>query len=280
MTKRSGWLIDCVQHLAARSPLLVRMASKIRNQAEAVMGYALAPSPNPEKNGEDSLLSLFRGRIESFVDVGANIGDWSARVTRIAPMAVGILFEPNPAAADALRARFSDNKRITIIQAAASNKAGRVRFFQEAACGETSSLVPGSSNPNAIQIEVRTISLSETLHEMNWSTVDFVKIDAEGNDFDVLQGAKESLQKRAIRVLQFEYNAAWALNGSTLAKAIRFLDEFGYSTRVITPKGPIEYNYSEFRDFFRYCNFVAAPPNVWAEVSAGRRRSINAPEHS
>ena len=260
-------LANQLQQLASRSPLLVRMAVKIRNQAEAVMGYSLASGADPESNGENLLMSLMRGRIDTLLDVGANVGDWSDHVLRdIAPAARGLLFEPNPVAAGRLRARFGGNPRIEVIEAAVSDQAGRVRFFQEAGCGVTSSLVPGASNVEAAVIDVESVTLDEVLLQRKWPSVDFLKIDAEGHDDNVLRGARSLLERRAIRCLQFEYGASWAPNGSTLAKTIRFLEGFGYVVRAITRKGPIPYSYPEFREFFRYCNFAAAPREEWAGI--------------
>lgn len=266
----AGWL-DRLQRAAARWPTAVRAAEKLRNQAEAIMGYSLAETPHAEENGERLLLEMVAERIESFVDVGANVGDWSDLIVAgVAQAAEGLLFEPNPAAAARLRKRFSGNPRVEVIEVALSDKIGRARFSQEANCGEASSLVNAPRDPAFTSIDVDTATLDGVLRGKRWSHVDFLKIDAEGHDFNVMVGARDLLARRAVRFLQFEYGGFWAKNGSTLGRAIDFLSEFGYETRVITPRGPRQYLYETFREFYRYCNFVAAVPQEWESLARAR----------
>lgn len=229
------------------------------------MGYSLAANPDPDVNGERFLAEMLKDQINRFVDVGANVGDWSYRlIESVSPCAVGLLFEPSPPAVKHLRCRFGTHPNLKILEFALSDRAGRTRFFQESSFGETSSLVPGTSNANAVAIEVETVTLDEALEREGWPGADFVKIDAEGHDLNVMLGAESLLKRRALRFVQFEYGGAWARNGSTLGKAIGYLAEFGYETRVVTPEGPMSYRYGRFREFFRYCNFVAAPLAEWS----------------
>lgn len=264
--------LDHFQRTAAKVPWLVHAAEKLRNQAEAIIGYSLADSPNPDANGETLLLASLKTQITRFVDVGANVGDWSNRlVACFAPHAAGLLIEPNPQAAKHLYARFSGNPRLKVLEVALSDKEGKAKFFQEPTCGEASSLVPGASNANAIAIDVTIRTLDEVLAGESWSGADFVKIDAEGHDFNILVGCTHLLEQHALRFIQFEYGGAWAANGSTLGQAVRFLSKFGYETRVVTPLGPNPYEYENFREFFRYCNFVAAPPAEFSKLDCIRQ---------
>ncbi len=229
------------------------------------MGYSLAPSPRMDENGEGKMLSMMRGRINRFVDVGANVGDWTARVlSGVAPQASALLFEPNPEAVKRLRVRFARSDGVQIVGCALSRAPGQANLFVVPDCGETTSLVNGWHSQERCVTEVEVGTLDGILKREKWVDVDYVKVDTEGHDFDVLLGAEDLLSRGAVGVIQFEYGYAWALNGSTLGRAIRYLEKFGYETRAVTRNGPIIYDYFEFREFFRYSNFAAARPEVWS----------------
>jgi FkbM family methyltransferase len=56
----------------------------------------------------------------------------------------------------------------------------------------------------------------------------FVKIDTEGNDAEVLEGAALLLQKQRIGVIFFENNKMQRAIGGSLAKTVRFLEQHRY----------------------------------------------------
>jgi hypothetical protein len=56
---------------------------------------------------------------------------------------------------------------------------------------------------------VETSTIDRYIAEKSIEHVDLLKIDTEGNDFRVLQGAIGSLRAGTIGVVQFEYNHRW-----------------------------------------------------------------------
>lgn len=262
-----GWM----QRLLGREPWCVRWAVKVRNQAEVLIEIGLSPHLwDSARNGEHLLLSRLAGSIRRFVDVGANVGEWTQHlISHVAPDAEGLLIEPNPGAVDVLRRRFAGWNKIEILPMALSDRVGCSSLFLcDASAG--CSLVAGAL-PGAPTVDVVTETLDRLISQRGWDHVDFLKIDAEGHDLDVLRGAGGLLGIRAIGFVQFEYMQSWALNGSALGGAIGMLRSAGYETRLLTPKGPIPFDYGFYREFFRYANFVAATRERWAEFDGGTR---------
>ncbi len=87
-----------------------------------------------------------------------------------------------------------------------------------------------------------------------------LKIDAEGYDLRVLQGAKQLLRDQSIGVIQFEYNRPWAEAGSTLSAALKLLESCGYKVLLLKSTGLYNLDHSFYGECFYYANFVAVAP--------------------
>lgn len=73
----------------------------------------------------------------------------------------------------------------------------------------------------------------------NISTIDYLKIDVEGHEFKVLQGAQRLLGSRAIRYVQFEFNSCAIFERVFLKDIFDMLLKQGYTVYKITPQGLI-----------------------------------------
>jgi FkbM family methyltransferase len=134
-----------------------------------------------------------------FVDVGANIGGYTLRLASSFREVLSI--EPNPRAADLL------SKNIDL------NHFSNVRIFHDAisdTIGEASMSVPssGKTTRSSIVMEydqgssfgVRTSTLDAFLE--GYDKIDLIKIDAEGAEVKVLEGAEKTLRKTEKIVLE------------------------------------------------------------------------------
>lgn len=253
--------------MLSRSNSSVRLALKVRNQCRGVIAYHLCDSTSILRNGEARLIGLLAPKTHTFVDVGANVGAWTALLLEHSPQQCrGILFEPSEYAANVLLRRFAGRNGIEIVNAAVAEVSGKGTFWEVSPAGETSSLVsPDAENPTATR-EVVVTTLDEELRTRGLTKVDFLKIDREGYDFHVLQGATELIARAAIGAIQFEYGAQWAKAGSTLAGAYRLLESCGYRVFLLKSQGLFELDYGRYGEFFSYSNFVA--------VSAGRMPDV------
>ncbi|ESW60358.1 MAG: hypothetical protein Q27BPR15_12420 [Rhodobacter sp. CACIA14H1] len=262
-------LIGHLQQAAARSRFGVRLAIKLREQCNSVIGLRCQSGILAERNGEAWLADRVAPSAKTVIDVGANLGDWTTMFARrMTGPGRAYLFEPNPEAVARLRDMPVVNRglQIEVLQKAAGDVAGTARFFMEAGAGETSSLVQRHAQFRALPIQVPVVTLDAEMAVQGVTRVDMLKIDAEGYDLRVLTGASELLKAGRVGVVQFEYNAPWAAAGSTLSAAFQLLRGAGFRVYLLKAGGLWRIDPDRVGEYFRYSNFVAIGPDMVGTV--------------
>lgn len=126
---------------------------------------------------------------DTVIDIGANVGYFSL-LSKIIVGDTGRVyaFEPNKNNSIAIFQNAELNSlKVSIIPVALSDKAGKASFYLSSADSEHS-LIKSSSHLQQISIDVYK------LDSFHFDKVDLIKIDVEGNEFAVLQGAKQIIQ--------------------------------------------------------------------------------------
>jgi len=129
-------------------------------------------------------------------DVGAHFGFFSYYAVQKGAREV-YAFEPNPYVFEILKKHaemWSD--KIKPYQLALSDKNGEADLFifEELGVGSTmlENLKPCKYNK---KVKVKTMTLDSFVKEYNVERVDFIKIDAEGSEREILKGAKETIKR-------------------------------------------------------------------------------------
>lgn len=216
-----------------------------------------------EKNGEFKVLELLRELFCIFVDIGSNKGVFINKALSVNSSAFVLAFEPNPYLTSLLSAKVKSGK---VVQVALSNKKGRANFNVYLADDTTSclynrsDLMPGfTKKVESIDIELDMLNSYYDLISMHSQTGGvFVKIDAEGAEFDIMDGGRLTLSSLPQVFLMFEYSTAWRLGGHTLKKAFHLLDEMQFKIFRVTPFGLESFRfYTPEMDGDHYCNYLA-----------------------
>jgi FkbM family methyltransferase len=252
--------------LLARSRLATRLAVTLKNQCEMIIGARLGASHLLADSGEQWLSRQVAPHAAYFVDVGANVGEWTLMfAAQMARLPAGLVFEPHPGTVVRLRAALqaAGLDACEVIEAAAADKAGSAPFYAEANCGETSSLHAIAPHGTASIVSVKLCRLDDELSRRQIAEIDVLKIDAEGHDFFVMLGSESYIATRRIKLIQFEYNAAWIEAGATLTRAIAYLELHGYVVRLLRPEGLCEFDVGRCGEYFKYSNFVAFVPGAF-----------------
>lgn len=265
--------LDKLHRAAARSKIVARCAVKVRNQMDAVICAYLGENGNFWQSGEMELVKLLAPQCRLFVDVGANVGDWSTYFLAQSS-AKGVAYEPSAQSFLTLSNNV-DRSRMMLRNIALSDCVGTMPFMEEDECGKTSSFAQTHSRKTGTLRQVSVSTLDEEYGAQGDPVViDFLKIDAEGYDLKVLQGACGLLASRRIRFLQFEYNAAWLGAGSSLLEAKQYLKTYNYGLYLVRSTGLHPFCYDFWGDYFRYSNFFACHADEVVHVAGLIREPI------
>jgi FkbM family methyltransferase len=166
---------------------------------------------------------------DQVVEVGASFGLYAlAFAGRVGERGHVTAFEPDPQSVSALEANVRVNgwqDRITVIRAAVGQSSGQVCFA--AARGMESRIETRSDSGDGV-ITVPLVTLDGALAS---GRIDVIKIDVEGFEQQVIQGARTILteQHRRPRAILVEVHPfAWAEAGTTSASFLGLLDELGF----------------------------------------------------
>lgn len=205
---------------------LVRITSS--NQAQALLErgvvfahqlMGIGSGSSPSWSGENTL----RRRLElqqdasgepiCVFDVGANTGQFISSVLMPLQSAGRPLeihaFEPSPVAFQTLRETFGGKSNVHLNNFGLSHENGEVQLFSDRPGSSLASLSRRRLDHFGIEYEaserVQMRRLDDYCSERQVQRIDLLKLDVEGHELDVLQGAKRLFEERRIGMVSFEF---------------------------------------------------------------------------
>lgn len=214
----------------------------------------------------DIVHTALRGRRGVMLDVGAHFGytlgpfaddGWTVHA-----------FEPDPANRRQLEAAFGDWPNVKIVPMAVSDACGEMQLFTSELSTGITSLAPFTDTHSASGT-VAVTTLSEYMHSAGVTSVDFMKIDVEGFERNVLDGYDWRIRPRVI-VLEFEDGKTVPLGYSWKDLADDLVGR-GYEVLVCEWHPVQEYGTTqEWRRLERYPTELA-DPRAWGNLIAAER---------
>ncbi len=199
----------------------------------------------PPQVTEDFVIKCVVNPEGTVLDVGANIG-WMSLIFAECVGANGAVyaFEPSAKIYGYLEQLADQRSQIKPICKAVSNTNDDVFFENEAA----SNLSHIAQEPSKSGELVECITIDEFMCSNNIPRVDFIKVDAEGHDVEVLKGANETLDQHS-PIVMFE-----ALGSLELKSIISLLDKKFLIYRIFN-----QYPFSAISNFNATNNYFAVP---------------------
>ena len=202
----------------------------------SLSGYVLSRTGQYEPEMERTFAEFLKSG-SKFVDLGANEGYFTVLGAKICgPRGRVVAVEPQdgllPVIAENLR--LNGLKWVHVVQAAVSDKSGTatIHLSADVNCGG-SSLIPHTKYRLPTQ-KVTTRTLTEILDEQGLDHVDFMKVDIESFEWEMLHGAPEAFKSRRIRAMAMEiHNEILQERGLDAAEIVNLLDRCGY--RIVKP---------------------------------------------
>lgn len=175
-------------------------------------------------------LLLSRGKVA--VDVGANRGIYSYLLSRHFDRVIA--FEPNPELARFGRRMLPSNTEVVETALGAHPANAELRIPPGRKRGEDHLMATLSSSAPA----VRSIPVHvRTLDSMNLEGVGFIKIDVEGTEVEVLEGARETIQSdRPLMMVEL----LAGLYDSPARVVQELCVQYGYQARILSDDGLVD----------------------------------------
>lgn len=182
----------------------------VKNLAEGVM-YNMIPLSifRHVPQGVDLFYDLKKIRPNYYprivFDVGANVGQTVLKWNRFFPHSTYYCFEPVKRTYDKLVRNVSGLANVSCYHCAlgAEEKTGGMTLFEDS---RLNTLHQSTGDPNRIvgKEDINIHRLDDVCDQQNIGKIDFLKIDTEGFDVEVLKGACRMLEQHRISFIQVE----------------------------------------------------------------------------
>lgn len=249
--------------IALLPKLLLKGASSIERVAAYAQGKGYGTSSIRQENA--LVHKLLNRQPQLAIDIGGNIGEYTAEVRRRNPLAEIHTFEPSSTNVGELRHRFRDDKNIFIVPFAVSDKVGAATLYSDDHGSGLASLTQRKLDHFGIDFNVKesidTIRFEDYwIKALNARHLDIVKIDIEGHELAALKGFGNAISSTS--VFQFEFGGCNIDTRTFFQDFWYFFKEHEFEIFRITPLGLDRITvYGELDEFFSTTNFIAAKKN-------------------
>ncbi len=169
------------------------------------------------------------------LDIGANVGRWTRQFLELYPRAHVVMIEAQPERMTTLQRLADQHPSVTAVNAVLAEAEGTQDFY---VChgdpqGSGSSLRPELTGAPLERRTVTTTTIDAVVESLSLpSTIDIMKLDAQGSELDILRGATRTLP--AVRCMQLEIALIhFNEDGPLLDAVIAFMSEHGLFARDI-----------------------------------------------
>lgn len=243
-----------------------------------------ASATSMDTTGEDRAIKRCIHPGAVVFDVGANIGDWTRAALAHSGDIEVHMFEASPITYQRLHATLkpSNSSRCIFNQMALGNQRGYKTFhhYTDAPAWSTfyrrieAEQLYGKRPPVEIQVPVETLDGYAALHGLKH--IDYLKIDVEGAEYDVISGATQLLRVGAIDYIQFEYGGTYNDAAITLRLVYALLRRFGYAVFKIEAEDFVPINeFSDSMEDYNYSNFLAVNERLITLFTGGKPRMFD-----
>jgi FkbM family methyltransferase len=213
-------------------------------------------------NGEFRWLSQVLPQCEVIFDVGANVGDWTLQALDLNPGMEVHCFEPSGDTFGLLASRVTTGgeKKPILNQLAlgASRGSASLHVFAEAAGSNSLYRREGLTEAQATTEEVAVGTIDDYCEAHQVERVDLLKLDVEGHELAVLQGASFMLSQGRVARIQFEYGGTYIDARILLKDVYELLVSHDYRLFKLHPRGPHEVcQYDQRLETYKYQNWIA-----------------------
>jgi len=221
---------------------------------------------NDHVSGEKAFIKFMKkgGRLRdgAILDVGANVGHYAVMLRQNAITLPIFAFEPHPVAFKKLEQAASAHHFIPVKRGAGEVTTKAVIYDYAGNTGSEHAsmykeVIADLRNSAVEEVSIDLISIDNFVQENNISKIALLKIDTEGHELNVLKGARMTLARGMVQVIQIEFNEMNVISRTFFKDIIDVLP--GYDFYRLLPDGLMPLGMYKVTDFeiFAFQNIVA-----------------------
>ncbi len=161
------------------------------------------------------------------IDIGANIGTFSILAAKQHPAVKVYAFEPFAENVTMLKKNVALNKleeQVAVFQSGIANKKGKRELSIDAENTGAHSLYGKGK-----KVSIAVTTLTEVFKKQKIQACDFLKIDCEGAEFEILYSAERVLRK--VRTITCEFHEYF--NTGNVEELVKFLEKQGFVVSLV-----------------------------------------------
>lgn len=233
----------------------------------SLLGMNIGGGSDPKTSGEIFTLNYIRHRLKyldkiCLFDVGANIGNYTILLKKIFGARAQIhSFEPSHKTYQKLQSNLGNMSGVNLYNFGLGNQDGQLTLFSNADESGLASVYKRKLDHFNIHLsqeeKIQMKTLDAFCAEQKITRINFLKLDVEGHEMQVLQGGQNMIKAGAIDFIQFEFG------GCNIDSRTYFQDFFyrlkdDYKIYRIVKDGlyPLD-QYQESYEQFSTTNFLA-----------------------
>tara|TARA_B100000242_G_scaffold29913_1_gene17958 strand:- start:256 stop:945 length:690 start_codon:yes stop_codon:yes gene_type:complete len=168
------------------------------------------------------------------VDVGGNVGTWARDLCNKFKKVT--VFEPVPDNVECFHKNLENVKNYVLHDYALSDETGTGKLYIDSrSCGNVGlseeGVIQGPTKDKPFHKDIYSIDIkTKKLDDLKLKTIDFMKIDVQGNELKVLKGAKQTLKNNTL-VLCLELPTRNGIEIGVKRKIVEFLGTVHYLER-------------------------------------------------
>lgn len=173
----------------------------------------------------------------NILDIGANRGDWTAEFRGLFPNAFFLMLDGNNYTASKTwrHIRQAGGGQVDQDSVLLGKQEGEMQWFSQG-LGDTGASIYREMSGNQKKAEVRRIETLDNFLQRTGRNMrfDFVKLDVQGAELDILSGAAETLKSVEVLLLEMPVAGVYNENAPSFSAYIAALDAAGFAVFDMT----------------------------------------------
>ncbi|MDB4037950.1 FkbM family methyltransferase [Candidatus Thioglobus sp.] len=161
-------------------------------------------------------------------DIGGNIGITAVYMAKLFPMAIIYTFEPMPENFEILQKNIKQYENIKAFNFGLGSKNGNFKVYLNSDLenyGGVSFYPDSNANQEESFISCEVKNINEIIKNLGIKSIDLIKIDTEGAEYDILITLKEAILRKTTWIVG-------ELHGNRDFELLNFLESMGFSISV------------------------------------------------